>query len=221
MTNADTPVRRVTINAESLLRGTLALMLGLSCLSFVEPSPYEFFFFLLIPVSLLSGLALTRTTLVFFLLVFAVVAAQVFALFPYLEHPVVGDNLTPALYTIYTVYLYASGVLFALIFARQTGPRLQLSLNAYAASCIFAGCWGIAAYLDIGGLAAREPILGRIAGPFKDPNVLGSYCILGALYLLQQAVFGQQRRVLNFAGFLVVLIGGVFLSFSRGFPGAP
>ena len=220
MSDASTPVQRWTISTETVLRGTLALMLGLSCLSFIEPSPYEFFFILLVPAALMAGLALTRTTLAFFFFMFVIVVAQVFALFPYLQHPVVGENLTPALYTVYTVYLYASGVLFALILARRTGPRLDLCLKAYALSCVFAGLWGIAAYLNIGNLAANEPIVGRVAGPFKDPNVLGSYCILGALYLLQSAIFGERRRALHFAGFLIVVIGGIFLSFSRGSWGA-
>ncbi len=216
MDSATHPAPRLVLKTETLLRGTLGLMLALSCVSFIEPSPYEFFFFLLIPVALFSGLALTRTTLAFFLLVFAIVVSQLVALFPYIQHSEVGDGLTPAVYTIYTVYLYSSAILFALIFSRHTGPRLNVCIRAYAFSCVFAGLWGIAAYLDIGGLGAREPIEGRIAGPFKDPNVLGSYCILGALYFMQQAVLGTRWRLVSLACLLIVLGGGVFLSFSRG-----
>lgn len=216
MDSATHPAPRLVVRTETLLRGILGLMLGLSCVSFVEPSPYEFFFFLLIPVALFSGLALTRTTLAFFFLVFAIVVSQLIALFPYLQHPVVGDGLTPALFTVYTVYLYASAVLFALIFSRKTGPRLALCIKAYALSCVFAGLWGIASYLDIGGIGANEPITGRIAGPFKDPNVLGSYCILGALYFMQQAVIGTRWRLAHLICLLIVLTGGIFLSFSRG-----
>jgi hypothetical protein len=215
------PASRLTIKTETLLRGVLGPMLALSCLSFIEPSPYEFFFILLIPVALLSGLALTRTTLTLFFLIFAVVVSQLVALFPYIQHPPLGENnLTPALYSVYTVYLYASALLFALIFSRNAGPRLTLCIKAYGLSCVFAGLWGIASYLDIGGLGAQEPIAGRVAGPFKDPNVLGSYCILGALYYVQHAVLGARRRLLHFACFLVVTVGGVFLSFSRGSWGA-
>lgn len=210
------PPPRLTLRKDTPLRVTLALMIGLSCVSFVEPSPYEFFFFLLIPVALFSGLTLTRTTLTLFFLVFVVVVSQLFALFPYIQHSVVGDGPTPAMYTVYTVYLYASAILFALIFSRNTGPRVTLCIKAYAFSCVFAGLWGIASWLDIGGIGAREPVIGRIAGPFKDPNVLGSYCILGALYFMQQAVLGARWRLVHLACLLIVLTGGVFLSFSRG-----
>lgn len=214
---ARAPSRRFVVQKETMLRGTLGVMLALSCVSFIEPSPYEIFFFLLIPVALFTGLALTPTTLTFFLLVFAIVVAQLVALFPYMQHAPLGEgNLTPLVYTVYTVYLYASAVLFALIFSRNSGPRLTLAIKAYAASCVFAGLWGFASYSGIGGLDANEPILGRVAGPFKDPNVLGSYCIFGALYFMQRAVLGTRWRLVNLGLFLIVFVGGVFFSFSRG-----
>lgn len=137
-------VPRWTIKTETLLRGVLALMLGLSSVSFVEPSPYEFFFFLLMPVSLLSGLTLTRTTLALFFLIFTIVVSQLVALFPYMQHLPIGENnLTPAIYSVYTVYLYASCLLFALILSRNTASRVSLCIRAYALSCAFAGLWGV------------------------------------------------------------------------------
>ncbi len=206
---------------EKLLLAVLFTMHALSCVSFIEPSPYEFLFFLLIPVALLRGLVLTRTTLLFFFLILLVVGSQAVALFPYIQHQPVDGTLTPAVYTFFTVYLFTSALLFAMIFSRNCETRLSIAIRAYAISCVFAGLWGIAAYLDIGGLAAREPIVGRVAGPFKDPNVLGSYCILGVLFFLQRAVLGTGcRRLVSFACFVIVITGGVFLSFSRGSWGA-
>ena len=210
-----------TPRREKLLLIVLGVMLGLSCVSFIEPSPYEFLFFVLVPVGLFSGLVLTRTTLAFFFLIFIAVAAQLVALFPYLQHQPVEGSLTPAFYTISTVYLSSSALLFALIFSTNADRRLTVCLRAYGFSCVFAGLWGFASYLDVAGLAAREPILGRVAGPFKDPNVLGSYCILGVLFFLQRAVLGQGVwRLLSFGCFCIVLAGGTFLSFSRGSWGA-
>ena len=46
---------------ETLLRVLLATMLALSCVSFIEPSPYEIFFFLLLPIAALAGLGFSRT----------------------------------------------------------------------------------------------------------------------------------------------------------------
>ena len=221
MTFAASATRPWVLKTETLLRGNLALMLGLSCVSFIEPSPYEFFFILLIPVALLNGVAVTRTTITLFFLVFAIVVSQIVSLLPYLAERAGDEGLTPTMYTVYTLYLYATAILFALIFSRRTAERLTLCLKAYAFSCVFAGVWGILSYLDVAGIGEREPILGRVAGPFKDPNVLGSYCVMGALYLLQCCLIGRARyRPVALAGLLITLFGGVFLSFSRGSWGA-
>lgn len=205
---------------EKALRMTLGLMLALSCVSFIEPSPYEFFFFLLIPVALFNGLAVTRTTMSLFFLLFAIVVAQFVALVPYIQYRVVGDNLTPSIYTIYTVYLYASAILFALIFSHQTVDRVRLALRAYAFSCVFAGAWGILSFVNFMGIGAREPIDGRIAGPFKDPNVLGSYCIMGVLFLTQSMLLHRRHTFVKLVGAGIAFVGGVFFSMSRGSLGA-
>lgn len=220
MALATTAAPRWTLTRESLLRGNLALMFGLSCLSFIEPSPYEFFFFVLIPVALIAGLTVTRATLTFFLIIFAVVTAELTALSPYVEHRPL-EGLTPLVYSAYTLYLYPSGLLFAAIFSRHTVARLSLCLKAHAFSSVFAATWGILSWLNIAGLGDHERIAGRIAGPFKDPNVLGSYCVFGALYLMHAAVLGGPRyRLFKIAGLVITLFGGVFLSFSRGSWGA-
>ncbi len=220
VTTAFHPVLNRTAQTEKLLRIVLTLMLALSCVSFVEPSPYEFFFFLLIPVALLNGVAVTRTTMTLFFILFTIVVSQFFALVPYIQYRVVGDGLTPSIYTIYTVYLYASAVLFAIIFSHHTEARVGLALKAYAFSCVFAGAWGILSFINFMGIGDREPIDGRIAGPFKDPNVLGSYCIMGVLYLTQSMLLSKRHTLVKFAGMLVAFVGGTFFSMSRGSLGA-
>ena len=205
---------------EKVLRGVLWLMLALSCVSFIEPSPYEFFFFLLMPVSLFAGIALTRTTMLLFFMLFTIVVAQFFSLIPYIQHRVVGDGLTPSLYTMYTVYLYSSAMLFAVIFSHNSVERVTLAIRAYAYSTIFAGAWGILSFMNVGGLGDNEPISGRIAGPFKDPNVLGSYCIMGVLFLVQSLLLDKRYSFLKLAAAAIAFVGGVFFSMSRGSIGA-
>ncbi len=205
---------------EKLLRSVLWLMLALSCVSFIEPSPYEFFFFLLGPVALFAGVALTRTTMFLFFMLFTIVVAQFFSLIPHLQHRVVGDGLTPSLYTIYTVYLYLSAVLFAVVFSHNSVERVTLALKGYAFSTVFAGAWGILSFLNVADLGEREPIPGRIAGPFKDPNVLGSYCIMGVLFLVQSLLIDKRHTGPKLVAAAIVFVGGVFFSMSRGSIGA-
>ena len=220
MSLAAYPAQSPVYATEKLLRNVLGLMLALSCVSFVEPSPYEFLFFALIPVTLLNGIAITRTTLTLFFILFTIVVAQFFSLIPYLEYRVVGDGLTPSIYTIFSVYLYSSAVLFAVIFSHYTDARVRLALKAYAFSCVFAGVWGILSFLDVMGIGAREPIEGRVAGPFKDPNVLGSYCIMGVLFLVQSMLLERRYTFVKLVATGAAFVGGVFFSMSRGSLGA-
>jgi hypothetical protein len=213
-------VRPWKLSSETVLRGNLVVLFGAGSLSFLEPSPYEIFFFVLIPVALIAGLTVTRVTLALFFIVFFLVASELTALAPYLVHYAI-DGLTPLVYSVNTAYLYSSAVLFALIFSRHTKIRLEVSLRAFAFSAVFAAIWGILSYLNVGDFADREPIIGRVAGPFKDPNVLGSYCVLGALYLMHSIMLGSSRfRILKVVSLGTILFGGVFLSFSRGSWGA-
>ena len=220
MTLAVYPARPPLALPEKILRVVLTLMFGLSCLSFIEPSPYELFFFLMFPAMLLTNVRITQTTLAFFFIVFALVVSQFFSLIPYLEHRPTDGSLTPAIYTVYTVYLYISAIMFALVFSEQTDERLSLVLKAYAFSCAFAGAWGILSFADVGGLNAREPIDGRIAGPFKDPNVLGSYCIMGVLVFVQGLLLHRRYTLIKLTGLGIAFVGGVFFSLSRGSMGA-
>ena len=220
MTLAAYSARPQTATTEKILRFVLGAMLGLSCLSFIEPSPYEFFFFLLFPAVFLNDFRLKPLVMVLFFLLATIVVSQFLALIPYIEFRAVENNLTPAIYTMYTVYLYLSAFLFALIFSEQTNERLPLALKAYAFSCVFAGAWGILSFIDFMGLNAREPVDGRIAGPFKDPNVLGSYCIMGVLYLMQSILLERRHTFIKIVGLGIAFVGGVFFSFSRGSLGA-
>ena len=214
------PVRPIAVGKETLLRVVMATMLALSCVSFIEPSPYEIFFFLLLPVAALAGLGFSRTTIALYFLIALSVIAELLALTPYLDYHKLESGLTPATYTIFSAYMWSTAVLFAMIFARQTGPRVTLALRAYAFSCAFAGAWALLSYFDVAGIGAREPIVGRVAGPFKDPNVLGSYCILGVLVFMQAVAFGAKGwRLVNVVG-LFLATCGTFLTFSRGSWGA-
>lgn len=174
MTLTTTLAPRRTLDKEVVLRVTLMLMLALGCVSFIEPSPYEVFFFLLIPVALLRGLVITRTTLLFALLVVVAMLAEVLALIPYIDAPELPDGLKSTVFTASSVYLWGSALLFAMIFSRQAASRVPLAIKAYAFSCVFAGVWAYLSFFNVAGIGDREPIPGRVAGPFKDPNVMGS-----------------------------------------------
>ncbi len=219
------PPRPRTLATETVLRALLFPMLSLGSISFFEPSPYEICFLLLLPLVFSAHFVLTRATLAFAVLLGLFIFAEMLALMPWLgDRPAPaedGTGATALVYTLQTTYLFVSAFMFAMVFTRHTAGRLRLALLGYTISCVVAAAWAAAGYWDLPGFHDKAAIVNRIAGPFKDPNVLGSYCILGVLCLMQATVRGRLlKRGLMAALLLFTIFGGVFLPLSRGAWGA-
>ena len=216
-----------TLSSETALRVLLFLMMGLGSISFIEPSPYEVIFLALMPLVFLGHFVLTRATLALAILLVVFVGAEWLALMPWLgERPAPGpensaQSATAFVYTAQTTYLFLSALMFAVVFTRSSERRLDIALRGYTLSCVIAAAWAVAGWLDLPGFHDKAAIVNRIAGPFKDPNVLGSYCILGVLHLMQAAMRGGLLRRLATSGVLLFTIfGGICLPLSRGAFGA-
>src|SRR5829696_6927665 len=102
------------------------------------------------------------------------------------------------------------------VLRRRHAARVELGLKAYLASCLFAAVAGIMSYFDTLGTGILFKMDGRAAGVFEDPNVLGSFLILGALYLVYNLLTGRSRSVVLSLAALLIVLCGIFLSFSRG-----
>src|SRR5690606_17943263 len=57
---------------------------------------------------------------------------------------------------------------------------------------------------------------GRATGTFADPNVFGPFLALPGIYMLYRLLTAPVHRMPLYAITLIVLTGGLFLSFSRG-----
>ena len=130
------------------------------------------------------------------------------------------DEHDPTQFMLQSVYLDVTLVFFALFFAERTLDRAELCLKAFTASTLYAAVLGIAGYFNVAGTQSIFTLYGRASGTFKDPNVFGSYLILGALYLMQRLILGRTRRTLLTLSLLLVQVAGIFLSLSLGSWGA-
>lgn len=216
-----------TVSVETLLRALLFTMLSVGSISFFEPSPYEICFLLLLPLAFFGSFTLSRATLLLAVLLTVFILSEWLALMPYLgERPAPGPNdaiqsSTAFVYTAETTYLFVSTLMFAMLFSRSTDRRLTLALRGYTISCVVAAAWAVLGFLNVPGFMPDMRYVARIAGPFKDPNVLGSYCILGVVCLMQAALHGGLLRRAALIGLLLfTLFGGIFLPLSRGAIGA-
>ncbi|WP_018260834.1 O-antigen ligase family protein [Methylobacterium sp. WSM2598] len=181
-----------------------------ACFAFSEASPYDLVALPTIALWLLLGIRLHRGAVPLVILLTVFVGATVLALLPYL------DEERPVTWTVQLCYLAVTTLFFAMFFADETERRVELALKVYTASTLFSGALGIGGYLDLIGNEDLFSKYGRASGTFQDPNVFGSFLTLGALYLMHNLMTGRARRpLLSLAG-LLLLLAGIFLSFSRG-----
>ncbi|MCJ2014648.1 O-antigen ligase family protein [Methylobacterium sp. J-076] len=199
------------IDAVRAVAGAMfAAFVFFACFAFSDTSPYDVIAIPTIALWLCLGLRLHRGVLPLVALLVLYPAAMIASLLPFL------DEEFPVTWTVQLVYLCTTGVFFAMVFADDTHARMELALKAYTASCLFSAIAGIVGYLDLLGVEDLFYRYGRTSGTFQDPNVFGSFLTLGALYLMHALLTGTARRpALSLAGLLVIL-AGIFLSFSRG-----
>lgn len=204
---AEIPVGRVIRGFAAAL---LAAFIFFACFAFSDTSPYDLVAIPTILLWLCLGLRIRRGIVPLVMLLLVYVACVVVGLLPYLDEPL------PVTWTIQLVYLAVTSVFFAMVFSDVTTARIELALKAYTVSCLFSAVLGILGYFGVIGEEGLFMVYGRAAGTFKDPNVFGSFLTLGALYLLHGLFAGTSRRPLVSLAGLLVLLAGIFLSFSRG-----
>ena len=201
----------LTIDYQGIVNAVFAAFVFFGMLSLVEPSPYDFLALVAIPVWFIGGFRLHRALLPILALWCVFEAAGFLALMPY------WNEHDAQLYQLQSLYLFVTTVFFTVFFSERTEARATLCLKAFTAGAVVSALVGFVGYLNVAGLgAALTTYEGRVSGTFKDPNVFGSYLVLSAAFLLQILLLGTARRVILSAASLLVVLLGVFVSFSRG-----
>ncbi|KQP31188.1 polymerase [Methylobacterium sp. Leaf104] len=204
---AQIPVLHVLRRLATLL---LVAFIFFACFAFSDTSPYDVVAIPTIVLWLCLGLRLHRGMVPLLWLLILYVSAITVALLPYVDQPL------PVTWTIQLAYLAITGVFFAMLFSDDTQTRMELALKTFVASCLLSSAFGIVGYF---GYIPTEDLFykyGRASGTFQDPNVFGSFLTLGALYLMHGLLLGTSRRPILASAILMVIVAGIFLSFSRG-----
>jgi hypothetical protein len=204
----------LSIRYESVVNAAVWVFVACGAIALIEPSPYDFASFVAIPLWFLGGFTMHKSFLPFYFLLILEAIVGFFALVPY------WSDADAALYQYQTAYLTLTGLFFALYVGERTEERAELILKAYTVGAFVAAVCGVVGYFDLAGLGETFSRYGRASGTFKDPNVLGSFVILGAVYLTQNLLLARARNVALTAAMLTVIVAGAFLSFSRGSWGA-
>ena len=219
MTDAAAGPRTRTIRAfdyQRLVNGSFALFVFFGMMSVIEPSPYDFLCLIAVPVWFVGGTTIHRSQVMILLLWIVFEAGGL----PVADAVLGGRRCAPLPATI-PLSLRHDDLLHAVFRAAHAAAERTLPEGVHGRRDRCRRSIGIAAYVDLGGIGpALTTYEGRVSGTFKDPNVFGSYLILAATYLFQMYLFGTSRRTFVVLGSLLLVLLGVFVSFSRGSWGA-
>ncbi|MBN9073527.1 MAG: O-antigen ligase family protein [Rhizobiales bacterium] len=212
MTAIAEPLSRQAINAKSIaLISTGAVSFGVFLSGFVirEPAPYELYMTGLIGVWALFGLRISRSILPLALLL---VTFNIGGMFAMTQMETIGN--TP-LYLAVSMFLAFTAIFIAAIIRSNPGLFRPIFL-AWLAAAIPTASLGILGYFHAFPGAEIFTRYDRAAGAFQDPNVFGPFLALPGVYLLHRMLTESPAKMPLYAAPLLIIAGGIFLSFSRG-----
>ena len=193
------------------LQRALVWLVGASgAIVFIEPSPYEIVTLLATVAFFATGLRLRLALMPLLLMLVLLNVGYTISAIPLFEQPEVVSWIATSWYMAVTV------VFFAMITSEDTAARLDMLRRGLVVGAMVASLLAVAGYFHL--VPGGDDLLtlyGRARGTFKDPNVLGAFLILPALFSLQSVVsdkFGKAFR--NVIAFGIMSLA-ILLAFSR------
>lgn len=196
---------------ENLLKIFLFILLAVSSIVFIEPSPYDILMLFLTIISIPDLYRQFRSSsskylyALFFCLIFANILSITNA----------QDVILAIKYSGTTIYLMMSSLVIKKFAEKQNDAKTLIT--GYYVAALVTTLLGISAYLSgmhFGNINLFHDGF-RVRATFKDPNVFGPFLIPPAMILLDMMVNG---RIKGFAyNLLFVLFNiGILFAFSRG-----
>jgi len=201
-----------SVRVETLRSATLWFFVACGATAIVEPSPYEFMFFVAFAAYARGGLAFDPTMAPLIVWLALMNAGGLLALAPFTE----DDKAV--MFVFVSLYMALTAVFFAAVVAGDPLPRMRVIRSSYAVAGVVAAAIGVLGYFNVAGLGPLFTLYDneRASGPFKDPNVFGPFLIPPIVWILQDLLLGRARRPLIGVAAIGVMTFGAFLSFSRG-----
>ena len=193
------------------LQRALVWLVGASgAIVFIEPSPYELMTLAATVIFFATGVRLRLVFVPLLLLLFLVNVGYSISAIPFLDKSEIINWVATSWYMAITV------IFFAMVLSEDTTARLDMLRRGLIVGGLIAALTGIAGYFNlIPGGHDLLTLYDRARGTFKDPNVLGAFLILPALFALQSVVsdsFGKSFRSTIALGIMALAI---LLAFSR------
>jgi O-Antigen ligase len=177
---------------------------------FIEPSPYEIMTLGAAVLFCATGLRMRLVLMPLLLLLTLINIGYSIGAIPFYGKPEVATWIATSWYMAFTV------MFFAMVISEDTTARLDMLRRGLIVGALVAAASAIAGYLNLvpGGYDLLT-LYGRGRGTFKDPNVLGAFLILPALFALQSVVSDHFAKALRNAVALGFMALAILLAFSR------
>lgn len=191
-----------------ITKGAIGFGVFLSGFVVEEPAPYELYMAGLIAVWALFGLRISRT---------AAVLLALLVLFNFggvISATQMPDLKTAPLYIAVSLFLAFTAVFFTAIIEADH-RRLATIFHAYYLAALLTSILGILGYFNAFPGSDIFTLYGRAKGAFQDPNVFGPFLILPVSWSIYRILTGNARTLALHLLPLLILVLGLFLSFSR------
>lgn len=193
------------------LQRALVWLVGASgAIVFIEPSPYELATLAACLVFFATGLRMRLVFVPLLLLLFLLNVGYTISAVAVFDRPNVPNWIATSWYMAITT------VFFAMVISEDTEARLDMLKRGLIVGAMIAATAALAGYFNlVPGGRDLLTLYDRARGTFKDPNVLGAFLILPALFTLQSVVsdrFGKSLRSTIAFGIMALAI---LLAFSR------
>ncbi len=193
------------------LQRALVWLVGASgAIVFIEPSPYEVVTLLATVAFFATGLRLRLVFMPLVGLLFLLNLGYTICAIPLLDQSEVASWIATSWYMAVTV------VFFAMVTSEDAQARLDMLRRGLVVGAMIASLAAIAGYFNlVPGGHDLLTLYERARGTFKDPNVLGAFLILPALFALQSVVSDPAAKAFRNAIAFGIMALAILLAFSR------
>ena len=140
-------IERNQFSFDMVQRGVLWLLIAISWLVFIEPSPYEFLFIVTLLIYLPRGMSVTGVMMPFLVFLLLYNIGGVFSVIP------VSDESKRVMFILTSIYMAVTAMFFAFITAHSPMQVMATIRSAYVPTAVIAAACGVMGYFDVAGTA--------------------------------------------------------------------